>query len=654
MARRTGKRQRQAQRKNATVHPAVFLAGTLAAIVGVVSSLLLVLEHLGGLSLPGCGEGGACSDATNSIWGKVTLGAFQWPVSYLGLAYFIALTGTWVFTRGRLPALIRFMVRLGIAGSIFFSIIMLTKSMPCPYCIATHIGNLAFWMLMEINRRPTPKPKIALGNFAAFFLITSGILGIWDSQHRAAVAAAAEEDMDASVQQMIESSHRPAPEVTANDSVDDDSRALAAADTETDGDTTATDDNTDSPPTPDAPLPDQPFTGRYRWGPEKAAIRLVIITDYQCPDCRKIEKQAERLMNERDDISLSIKHFPFCPDCNPKITRNLHPNACWAARAAEAAGILWGDEGFFKMHLWLFEHRGRFTKIEQLAEAFHDPGYDPQRFAQLIMSEETLDRVQADVEEAVSLGLHYTPMIFINAVELKGWNAPNALIRAVERVAASDPPPRTAEADRPPTALQKYVSDWRVGFRRGNMPEDSSSWSLGPADAPIHVIVWGDHEEQNSATVDELMREKVASRGDVRYTFRPYPFSSTCNEHISSPRHPYACRAARAVEAAGRLGGDDVYWAMHTWLMEHFDSLSDAVVRGKAVQLGLDPETLFAEMEKPEVAAAIDEDIQAGKRLGVRGIPWIFVDNRRVPRWQLNGDPIFDEIFAELTRSSED
>ena len=64
-----------------------------------------------------------------------------------------------------------------------------------------------------------------------------------------------------------------------------------------------------------------------------------MLTDYQCPDCRRLEDEAMRLVEERDDLSLSIKHFPMCAEatpgvpCNKYVKRTLHANACWAARA---------------------------------------------------------------------------------------------------------------------------------------------------------------------------------------------------------------------------------------------------------------------------------------------------------------------------------
>jgi hypothetical protein len=121
-----------------------------------------------------------------------------------------------------------------------------------------------------------------------------------------------------------------------------------------------------NPPQADGASSAERFTGRYLYGPEEAPIRIVIFAGYQCQDCYTIEQQLVSLMQTRSDINVSMKHFPFCKDCNPYMSRTMHANGCWAARAAEAAGILWGKDGFWKMHQHLFSKRGSFQSVVEL------------------------------------------------------------------------------------------------------------------------------------------------------------------------------------------------------------------------------------------------------------------------------------------------
>jgi protein-disulfide isomerase/uncharacterized membrane protein len=616
----------------AMVLPIVFL------LLAAGSAFALVWEHLGGMQLPGCGEGGACEQAAESFFGAIRVGGFEWPVSYLGLAYFLGALAVWLVCRGMVPRAFLYLVRLGALSALFFVVVIFFEQLFCPYCIASHIGNFAFWITLEIIGARGRAKGPAVASLVGVFIVSSIGVGIWDAQHRAAAEEHAEAQLGESVQQLVEQTQAPDEQDDGVAHVDD-----GAPDTDGTGESTAPDsDPADSGDS-------QGFAGRYRWGPEKAPIRIVMITDYQCPDCYKMEKQLVELMKERDDMAVWIKHFPFCTMCNPHVSKTLHPNACWAARAAEAAGILWGAEGFWKMHQWLFEHRGAFRTTAVLLDGVRSLGYEPGNFVQLIQSPATLAPVEADMQEAVDLGLHFTPLVFINGVELKGWSAPNALRRAVEAVAATNPPALPPTADKPPTAIEKYINDWRRSPERRIAP-DSDSHPLGPAeaDAAVTIVLWGDLHEPYSKRADRIARALVAERGDVHYEFRLYPFNSACNEYIPDARHPHACEAARAAIAAGQLSGDEAYWKMHEWVADHVDDFSVASLRAAATEMGLDPDALVAKMESPEVEAALQEDIRAGKLTGLRSVPWFMIEGRWVPRWLKQGDSIIDEIVAAV------
>jgi protein-disulfide isomerase/uncharacterized membrane protein len=618
--------------------------GAVFAGVSAAASLLLVMEHLGGLSLPGCGPGGACEQAARSVWGRIKLGGLEWPTSYIGLAYFLAVLVAWIATRAALPRTFRYLVRVGALASLGFCAIILRERLLCLYCLVAHAGNFGFWITVEQTRRRVPRTGLAWGSLLVVFVLVSAGLGTVDWQHRQQVRRKGEQELAESTASIIARSHR----TTAPTSTPATTPVLPTPSTTT------------APASRPAERP--PFVGRYRHGPEVAPIRIVLFTDYQCQDCYNVEtQQLSKLLAERNDVAISIKHFPFCKDCNPFVERSLHQNACWAARAAEAAGILWGTAGFWKMHEWLFAHHGVFETTAALEAGIRELGYDPTGFVQTMTGPETLRRVQADVQEAKTLGLYFTPMIFINGVELKGWYVPGALLRTVAQVTASNPPPRTAADDHPPLALAKYIADWRDQPVR-QLPADTRTWTLGPADAAIRIVAWGDYQEPYTAEADAAIRAFVRRRSDACYTFRHFPFNSDCNPQLKERRHPLACRASQAAEAAGQLGGNDAYWKMHTWLMEHQKEFSDPTLKAAATQMGLDADALLATMDAPEVQAAIAEDVQAGKQLpslrwgmpaGLHSIPSVFINGRFVPRVRLEDRLVLDDILNAAADSTK-
>ena len=159
--------------------PAVGLAAYILGIALLAvcggSSLMLVLEHMVGLSLPGCGPGSACAQASESVWGKVPV--IDWPVSFLGLAYFLGLLLTWLTLRGGVPATLRMLVRLGVLLSLGFVVVMVRGGYLCPYCLVTHVGNFTFWGLVELVARPARPSWRPLLGVAGVFVAASAVMG---------------------------------------------------------------------------------------------------------------------------------------------------------------------------------------------------------------------------------------------------------------------------------------------------------------------------------------------------------------------------------------------------------------------------------------------------------------------------------------------
>ena len=84
----------------------------------------------------------------------------------------------------------------------------------------------------------------------------------------------------------------------------------------------------------------------HRLGPETAPVTLVEYGDYECPYCGKaypIVKEIQRRLGDR--LRFVFRNFPLTQS---------HPHAQHAAEAAEAAA---GQEKFWEMHDYLFEHQ---------------------------------------------------------------------------------------------------------------------------------------------------------------------------------------------------------------------------------------------------------------------------------------------------------
>ncbi len=409
----------------------------------------------------------------------------------------------------------------------------------------------------------------------------------------------------------------------------------------------------DAPAQPEGAPADGGFRGRYLWGEKEAPIRIVMFVGYQCEDCKRLDEELfQLLMAGRKDITASVKHFPFCKDCNRHVgQQNKHPNGCWAARAAEAAGILRGSAGFWNMHMWLFERGGGFTAPE-LQAGLVELGYNRgqiEQFIAMMTSDRPLDLVKEDIEEGIGLGLRQTPMIFINGVHFKGWQQPGALTRAIDQVAQQSLPARPHTDDKPLKALDRLVRDWEQTPKTNLLPNRNER-TFGKANAPVSIVMYGDYQEQVSAGLDRTFRAMIDQGRELRYEYRHFPFDTTCNTALTRTVNPMGCRAAKAAEAAMQLGGVEAFEKMHAFLMTTPANIGKQRLEAFVTdELGLDLDAFNTAIGGAPAAAVIDEHIRLARQHGVNAIPWVYVNGKRVRRPVIPGGE--DVMGAILDRA---
>jgi protein-disulfide isomerase len=255
--------------------------------------------------------------------------------------------------------------------------------------------------------------------------------------------------------------------------------------------------------------------------------------------------------------------------------------------------------------------------------------------------------VKKDIDEAYALGIFYTPMIFINGVELKGWNAPQALTRAVQAVIKASPPPAEMAGDRPPTALEKYMADWREKPVQ-SIPDSITKRALGPANAPVTVVVFGDYQEEGTREADGLMRLfATGPDSNMKYVFAYFPVDQSCNPSTQVTKFAGACRAAMAAEAADVMGGPDIFWKMHNWIMVSKGTFTDQALDQEAAVEGMDPSLYREALANPATRDKIVSDAAAAKSLGIQSIPLVFINGKQVPRWKLDNENLLPRMVRE-------
>jgi protein-disulfide isomerase len=657
-----------------------WVAGLLAACIAMVASGALVYQHLSGRSLPGCGGGtqqtggldisvggapvsacasleahwlgslGGHAQAIRAVRAGQPIGAISmqnafWPTSFTGTAYFAGVVAAWLVigaTGRRLAGLVRGGLWLGLGLSLVFLVVISLDKKFCQYCITAHASNLLLVVITEIGMfqarlrrdalvqttgtavnqpshtaRPAWLGPVVAGLTAS--VLSAGAMGMLESRKTSGAAAEASE------------AFRQTQADLAKKAAEDAARAISAQKDQT-----------------ERPFNAEGFKARWTLGPAKAPVRIVIISSYQCPDCRIIEAEALELIDKhKGKISLGAMHFPLSKDCNKYVpTANLHPNGCWAARVAETAGLLKGADGFWKTHKWLFEIRGTFDD-NSLKAGIKQLGFEEASFLAILGTDASLRPVQADIDVGERLGLYFTPMIFVNGVEVRGWlTQPRALTAAVEAVLATNPPAVGPENDQPALAATKYLDDWRLAQKR-SLGEVRAERSLGKSDALVRVVVFGDYAEPNTKDVTSMLVEWARkSEKPIRVTYRYFPGDKTCNTGLPRTFFENGCLAARAAEAAGITAGPEGFWKMHDWLFAFPDKtkLTEGAILDAAATLGLEPGKLRQAMNAGPAGVAIDNDIALARGAGVTQIPAIYINDRFVQRWTRENDNVIERI----------
>jgi protein-disulfide isomerase/uncharacterized membrane protein len=145
-------------------------------------------------------------------------------------------------------------------------------------------------------------------------------------------------------------------------------------------------------------------------------LDVVVFSDFECPSCQKFseffEQRVPPLFEGR--IRLNFKHYPIDQSCNPRVAQTMHKYACFGVSLAEAARMLAGNDGFWKVHDFLYKNRNELAagriKPEQVAELI---GVAPDAFREATQSSNFNARVLEDIEQAKACEIRGTPSIFI-------------------------------------------------------------------------------------------------------------------------------------------------------------------------------------------------------------------------------------------------
>ena len=141
---------------------------------------------------------------------------------------------------------------------------------------------------------------------------------------------------------------------------------------------------------------------------------------------------------------------------------------------------------------------------------------------------------------------------------------------------------------------------------------------IGPKDAPITLVEYSDFEcpfcARGFTTVKELMKKYP---GKIRFVYKHLPLSF----------HPQAMISAKYYEAI-RLQDEKKAFAFHDEVYKNQSQLSSGTkfLDSAAKKVGADLARLKKDVNSPDIAKRIDDDIKEAGTLGIQGTPGFLIN----------------------------
>ena len=144
-------------------------------------------------------------------------------------------------------------------------------------------------------------------------------------------------------------------------------------------------------------------------GVEKGDVVVELYSDFVCPLCYINNIMLHKVVKEFKNIQIVHHNLPFDKECNPYMTINVHPFACFMSKGAIAAR---NQGNYWEMSSLLYENKPK--KIDDMLKLVEELNLDKEKFLEDLDSKATLDELRAEIKASDSLGIDATPTMYVN------------------------------------------------------------------------------------------------------------------------------------------------------------------------------------------------------------------------------------------------
>lgn len=155
------------------------------------------------------------------------------------------------------------------------------------------------------------------------------------------------------------------------------------------------------------------------FGQPTAKVKIVEFADFSCPACYKFFPALRRLMNEySNDIFVIFYNYLLSDD---------------SQKFAEA-GMCANEQGkFWPLHDLMYQNQATLS-LDNIKKYALQIGLDTVKFNDCLKSGKYLEAVRSDTNLGVTIGVEYTPTIYVNGYKLVGAGSEEGLRAVIEKI----------------------------------------------------------------------------------------------------------------------------------------------------------------------------------------------------------------------------
>jgi protein-disulfide isomerase/uncharacterized membrane protein len=169
-----------------------------------------------------------------------------------------------------------------------------------------------------------------------------------------------------------------------------------------------------------------------------------------------------------------------------------------------------------------------------------------------------------------------------------------------------------------------------------DVPIRDDDSSIGPADAPFTLVIFGDFQCSKCRGFRLLADELIKRFPDrLRCVFKHFPQCPECNPYVARGGHLFACAAAEAAEAARLAGTPEQAGRYARKLYDSAGRLDRRPYVALAAAVGIDADRFAACLNDPACRQRVREDVDLGRSLDVEVTPALFLNGRSLSNWLL-------------------